>query len=254
MSQDRIVICMKWGTLYSAAYVNVLYRACRAQITGSFRFVCLTDDENGIDPEVECFPIPDMGLSDFQWKKGGWPKLSVFAADLYGLTGRALFIDLDTIICGPLDEMFGESGEISVIDTGPNWKSPDAGAPRKAGTGIFNFTLGAHPELLNNFLADPSGMEAKHRIEQVYVQDEFPNLSYWPQPWVLSFKYHLRKPIGAGLLFPPNEPPKSARVIAFHGEPRPIDLVRSGWWGIAPHLGRGGVSWAKDYWFGYGGD
>lgn len=245
---------MKWGTLYSAAYVNVLYRACRAHISGDFRFVCLTDNASGIASPIECFPIPDMGLTDFQWKKGGWPKLSVFAEDLYGLTGRALFIDLDTIICGSLDEMFGTGDEISVIDTSRNWNDANAGDTPKAGTGIFNFTLGKQPYLLANFLADPKGMEAKHRIEQVYLQDEFPALAFWPQEWVLSFKYHLRRPVGVGLVLPPHAPPPSAKVIAFHGEPRPIDLVRAGWWGIAPHLGRGEVQWAKDYWFGYGGD
>ena len=32
MTHTRTVICMKWGTLYSTAYVNVLYRAVRAHI------------------------------------------------------------------------------------------------------------------------------------------------------------------------------------------------------------------------------
>lgn len=100
---DRVVICMKWGTLYGPDYVNVLYSACREYITGDFRFVCLTDDTTGIREDVDTFPIPDMGLSDFDWKKGGWPKLSVFAKDLYGLAGRALFVDLDTVLCGPID-------------------------------------------------------------------------------------------------------------------------------------------------------
>ncbi len=44
---DRVVICMKWGTLYSADYVNVLYNAVRAHLEGPFRFVCLTDDPRG---------------------------------------------------------------------------------------------------------------------------------------------------------------------------------------------------------------
>jgi hypothetical protein len=35
--------------------------------------VCFTDDEKGIDPEVQCFPIPAMelpgGLPERMWKK-----------------------------------------------------------------------------------------------------------------------------------------------------------------------------------------
>jgi hypothetical protein len=50
MTQDRVVICMKWGALYAPDYVNVLYNACRVQITGPFRFVCLTENTEGLRP------------------------------------------------------------------------------------------------------------------------------------------------------------------------------------------------------------
>ena len=70
MSTVRTVVCMKWGTLYSPEYVNVLYRACRANITGDFRFVCLTDDRTGLLPEVDVFPIPDIGLDTWHYFNG----------------------------------------------------------------------------------------------------------------------------------------------------------------------------------------
>lgn len=245
---------MKWGTLYPAVYVNVLYRACRAAITGQFRFVCLTDNAEGLLPEVEAFAIPDLGLTDFDWKKGGWPKLTVFAADLYGLTGRALFIDLDTVVCGGLDEMFTHPGEIAVIDTGPNWRAGHIRAPQVAGTGIFAFTLGAHPWIVENFAARPQHFVAQYRIEQIYLQGEFHELAFWPLPWVASFKYHQRRPVGVGLVLPPRPPAPETKVIAFHGEPRPIDLIRPGIWGIPPNVGRGRVRWMVDYWRRFGGD
>lgn len=127
MTAPRTVICMKWGTLYSAAYVNVLYSACRAHITGDFRFVCLTDDAEGLLPEVEHFPIPDMGLSEFDWKKGGWAKLSVFKPELYDITGRCLFLDLDSVVTGSLDEMFDYPGDVVVIDSSENWRGETGG-------------------------------------------------------------------------------------------------------------------------------
>lgn len=60
-SGERVVLSMKWGKLYPASYVNVLYNACRRNITGDFRFVCLTDDATGLGPEIEACPIPDLG-------------------------------------------------------------------------------------------------------------------------------------------------------------------------------------------------
>jgi hypothetical protein len=63
MVQDRVIMCMKWGTLYSAQYVNVLYNACQANLTDPCRFVCLTDDPSGLLSGIEAFPIPDIGLT-----------------------------------------------------------------------------------------------------------------------------------------------------------------------------------------------
>ena len=44
MNPNRVVLCMKWGTLYPASYVNRLFHAVSANLSGPFRFICLTDD------------------------------------------------------------------------------------------------------------------------------------------------------------------------------------------------------------------
>ena len=74
-ARQRYVICMKWGTKYGPHYVNNLYAMARRHLTGDFRFVCLTDDTQGIRPEVECFPIPRLdirpeaaGVRDMAWR------------------------------------------------------------------------------------------------------------------------------------------------------------------------------------------
>lgn len=250
---DRVVICMKWGKLYGPDYVNVLYSACRNNISGDFRFVCLTDDANGLDPAIESFPIPDLGIQEFDWIKGGWPKISVFKPDLYGLTGRCLFIDLDTVICGKIDEFFETGGDFVGIDTGPTWGRPTPNRKPLLGTGIFAFTLGKYSAIYDEFVLDPQAVVAKYRIEQIYVQDRIENITYWPRSWVESFKYHYRKPALVGLILPPRTPSPESRVIAFHGDPRPIDLVKGGLWGIFPNVGLGRVRWAVDYWKRHGG-
>lgn len=245
---DRVVLCMKWGTLYPASYVNVLYNAVRRHLAGEFRFVCLTDRAEGLAPAIEAFPIPDLGVPGEDWKRGGWPKLGVFLRDLYGLSGRALFIDLDTVICGDLQPFFDDPAPFVAIDTGPTWGRGAKDAPPLCGTGIFAFTLGAHPEVVEAFQADPHGAIAAHRLEQVFVQHMIPGMKFWPLEWVLSFKYHIRRPPLVGLILPPRAPRPQDRIIAFHGDPRPVDLVRGGLWGVFPHLGFGKVAWMVDYW------
>jgi hypothetical protein len=255
MSKDRVIICMKWGTLYGPEYVNVLYNACRENIEGDFKFVCLTDDDTGIQDQVMCHPIPDLGLSEANWKKGGWPKLAVFKEDFFGLTGTALFIDLDMVITGPLDAFFEHKpGKIVTVDNGRNWKFGGDSEPREAGTMIFKFDLQKHSDILTTFLGDVDGAVKRTRIEQAYLQDVYPDIEFWPKDWVISFKYHLRQPVLRGLFLQPHAPKHPNKVLAFHGEPRPIDLVNGGLWGIGPHWGLGRVKWMVDYWRRHGGE
>jgi len=224
-------------------------------MTGDFKFVCLTENENGLDPAIISHPIPDLNLDPYHWKKGGWPKLAVFAKDFFGLTGRALFIDLDTVISGPLDPFFDyEAPKMVAIDTGPTWGVGDPYGTPLAGTGIFTFDLGAHSDILDHFVRNRDTVVHEQRIEQIYVQSMVQNMAFWPKDWVLSFKYHLRRPALAGLILPPPKPATKNKVIAFHGEPRPIDLVKGGLWGIGPHWGLGRVKWMVDYWRRHGGE
>ncbi|MFC7702757.1 hypothetical protein ACFQXB_00935 [Plastorhodobacter daqingensis] len=256
MSQSRVVLCMKWGTLYPADYVNVLFRACRRNITGPFRFVCLTDDATGFDEGVESFPIPDIGLSDWMWWDGAWPKLAVYCRDLYGLTGRALFIDLDMVICSSLDPFFDHPAPFLTTDMGPDWRPHPSGkgAP-EAGTCLFAFTLGAEAQIVERFQEDPEHNARALVIEQKWVHAHASAMSFWPAGWVVSFKRHLRRPMGLDLILPPREPSGEAKVVAFHGKPRPIDLIRAGagWWDRFPHMGHGQVRWMANYWRDHGG-
>lgn len=252
MNQNRIVVCMKWGTLYPAEYVNVLYRACRANISGEFRFVCLTNEAEGLLPEVEVHPIPLFGLDDWHYYNGAWPKIGVFSHDLYGLQGRALFIDLDSVICGTLDDMFEVPGTLVAMDSQP-WKGKP-GAPRTMSS-IFSFELGSLGWVVDRLQADRDAFVKKYVIEQDYLHGEVPDIRYWSQEWIVSFKYHLRQPLIIDRFREPAPPPATAKIVAFHGRPRPIDLIRppKGNWDRFPHYGAGAVSWMKTYWQRYGG-
>ena len=63
MSQaQNHILCMKWGDKYGPEYVNRLYNMVKQHLTLPFTFICLTDDPTGINPAVQCHPIPDLGL------------------------------------------------------------------------------------------------------------------------------------------------------------------------------------------------
>lgn len=250
MPQERVVLCMKWGTLYPASYVNVLHSAVRRHLSGSFRFVCLTPDPEGLDAGIEAFPIPDLGYSPQHWRHGAWPKLSVFVADLYGLRGRALFIDLDSVILSSLNPFFEVPGDLVSIGGGPNWRRGNANPKPTLASGVFAFDLGSQTQIAERFQADPIGAFATFGIEQRFVERHVTTWTTWPKEWVISFKKHLRRPMFLDRVLPHRLPEAGTRIVAFHGDPRPIDVIRPNRssWAQFPRYGRGALPWVRKYW------
>lgn len=246
----KIVLCMKWGPLYPASYVNVLHSAVRKNVTGPLRFICLTPEPEGMDNGIETFPIPDLGYGPRHWKSGAWPKLSVFVSDLYGLTGRALFIDLDSVILSSLDPLFDMKGDFISIGGGPNWKRGSANPHPTLASGVFAFDLGAQTQIVDRFRADPEGAFDRFALEQRFIEAHVSAWSTWPQDWVISFKRHLRRSAIIDRFLPPRRPDPSSKILAFHGDPRPIDVIRpdNSSWATFPHYGRGAIGWVRNYW------
>ncbi|MGI4777085.1 MAG: glycosyltransferase [Janthinobacterium lividum] len=222
---QRHVLCMKWGTKYGPEYVNRLYAMARRNLSGSFNFVCLTDDRRGIRSEVQCLPIPALDLHIAPGKVDrAWKKLTTFERDLHGLRGTALFVDLDVVIVGSLDAFFTRPGDFLIIhDYARPWR-------RERITGnssVYRFELGMHADVLAHFRANMDQVQRDFRNEQAYLSDFLhrqEKLDYWPDAWCPSFKYH-------GIpMWPTNywrEPfvPDGARIVVFHGECNPPDAL-----------------------------
>jgi hypothetical protein len=256
MSVERFICCLKYGTAYPTDYVNVLFNAARKAMHGPFRFICLTDRPEGLVPGIEALPIPDLGLQPQEWFVGGvWPKLGIYDRHFHGLKGRMLFIDLDMVVLRDLDAFFDMPGPFIGIDAGPAWGRPASKAPPQLGSGIVAFDIGAHGRLAERFRSEKALIMGRYRTEQAFTEAELGDISFWPDGWVISFKRFLRQPLLLDLVREPRRPPRTAKVLAFHGTPRPADLIGQGraFWDRFPHLGHGPVSWMVDYWRDNGG-
>lgn len=224
--RQRHILCMKWGTKYGPHYVNRLYAMVRRHLTGDFNFVCLTDDDTGIRPEVQCLPIPPLSLA---LKPGqpdrAWRKLTTFEQDLYGLRGTALFLDLDVVIVGGLDAFFEQPGEFLIIHDYPRfWRF---GQRVTGNSSVYRFELGTHADVLAHFRSHMDEVPRQYRNEQAYLSaflHRQGKLGYWPAPWCPSFKYHSIPPWPLNLWKPPVVP-EGARVVIFHGECNPPDAL-----------------------------
>ncbi len=253
MRQKAVVLCIKWGNAFTPDYVNVLFRATTAFLNQKFLFVCLTDRTDGLDAGILTRPIPDVGLTDKQISAPGvWRKLALFHPSVADISpgARALFIDLDMMITGNLDRFLVPTSKIVLLDTGHDWRAKD---PVQPSTGVFAFNLGEQHHILKKFKADPACAMQKFRNEQDFVAANCEGMSLWPNGLVISFKRHLVRRYGKDLLFGPRRPYSGPAILAFHGEPRPVDLMNTGFWGRFPHLGLGPVDWALEYWKNYGG-
>ena len=91
------VVCVKFGTKYSADFVNKLYNDIARLTQSDFKFFCYTDDPEGIIPEVNI--IPPLGRPTL---KGVWNKLRLFDPAM-PFKGKTFFFDLDVkIVKDPL--------------------------------------------------------------------------------------------------------------------------------------------------------
>jgi alpha-N-acetylglucosamine transferase len=242
MEENRVnVLCMKWGTKYPAKYVNVLYAMVKRNLARPFRFVCLTDDPNGLVSQINHYPLPEL-KTKLSGPERGWNKLGVFSKKLYDLKGQVLCLDLDLIITGPIDDFFDYFGDVVIIR---DWLKHD-------GTGnssVYRFEIGSHPDIVSEFEDKCERIKKTYRNEQEYLSAKLIGknaLSYWPDSWCRSFKRHCIKPFSL-ITSRETEVPHDARFIVFHGKPDPHNaaLGKSGKWyrRFEP------ATWIKDYWF-----
>ncbi|MEM6391885.1 MAG: hypothetical protein AAF797_03855 [Planctomycetota bacterium] len=236
-------VCMKWGDRYPADYVNRLYSMIARHTTAPFRVVCLTDDPAGVRDEVECFDCPTINVKSKQ-QNGGWRKLSLWAPEVPGLTGTALFLDLDVVIVDSLDPFFEVDGDYCVMR---NWTQSDK---RIGNTSVFRFTVGSHPYLLEQLEADPPAIFAQYNNSQSFISDRVSNMTFFPDPWCLLFKVHCLPSMPARLFKAPHLP-GGARVVAFPGHPDPHEAAAGQWpgpWHKRLYKTVRPTPWIKEHW------
>ncbi|WP_334223861.1 hypothetical protein [Thiosocius teredinicola] len=216
-------LCMKWGSLYGADYVNTLYAMVRRHCRGDLRFVCLTDDRSGIHEAIECHPCPSVDIPA-PFNNRGWRKVSLFATQLFGLTGDWLYLDLDVVVVGDLDDFFDFSPESPFVVM-QNWTQAGKGI---GNTSVYRFRVGHNSHLLANLLSDSATILADYRNSQTYISRNVEAMKFWPDEWCVLFKTHCVPRWPARFWQSPTLP-KSARVVAFPGVPNPHQAVRGEW-------------------------
>tara|TARA_B100001778_G_C18491997_1_gene585505 strand:- start:244 stop:957 length:714 start_codon:yes stop_codon:yes gene_type:complete len=235
----RNVVCVKWGTKYSADYVNRLYGMVQRQLSLPHRFVCLTEDTAGIDSAIETLPLLRNDL------KHSYTKLQLFLNPLHDIEGDILFLDLDTVILNPIDDLFLHEPNAEFIGL-HEWFDDFLGSS------TFRFEAGKFPFILeewdnavqNRFTEENTFDNATNETNLTYhdlnafppevyrgdqewitkaLRDREVPIHWYPDGWLLSYKWHVQK----------EKPFMDAMSITFHGLPKPhqvtADWVLKNW-------------------------
>lgn len=248
------IICIKWGTLFGPEYVNRLYSGVRRNLSQPVRFLCMTEETDGLHPDIEVLPLPvepyaePMGAAlAVANRQGAMRKVSLFRPGLVpDLDGPFLGFDLDVVITGDLTPIWQMPAD--KIAMRHDWTEKRKGRPTGHGS-VFRFDPARHGYLYNDLAANPyaeveeaRGSEQRYTSHKAMDNDDF---AYIPGELVVSFKYdclglppinYLRDPIL----------PTEARVVCFHGRPKMSEAV-TGYKGSWIRHSRP-CAWLKDHW------
>ena len=101
-----IVACVRIGDLYPMMYVERLRNMVARHMDRPYRMVCLTDQDE------RCSGVEFVDISAHALR-GWWGKMALFERD-WRRDQRVLYLDLDTVICGPLGPLCNLSVDLAI--------------------------------------------------------------------------------------------------------------------------------------------
>ena len=213
---------MKWGARYGPEFVNRLYKSINKHTKRPTKVYCFTDNSKDIDKNIICKPLPEINLPR-TIALTPWRKLSVWQFPLENLMGDVLFLDLDLIITGNLDQFFDyKPGHYCVIE---NWTQIGQNV---GNTSCFRFPVGKYAFIFDDFKKNPVQVWKKYHIEQIYLSRKIKDQTFWPSEWCKSFKHNLL-PNWPLRIWQPAKLPQKTSIVAFTGKPDPDDVINGRW-------------------------
>ena len=224
IKDKNYILCLKHGTKYSADYVNKLYSMVQRHCTLDIEFVCLTDNAEGINPNVTILLLPN-------YLHGWWCKPYMFSSNL-PLKGKVLYMDLDVVISNNIDKLFKFTDSWATIrdftrKMRPTWK--------KYNSSVVMFEAGSLNNFWLDFIDNQKEYQRKFHGDQDWLYDVAERTGHYavlyPDTWILSWKWEIRRskdlqykmPRGARKLRTVEnvQPPKDCAICVFHGDPNP---------------------------------
>lgn len=215
--------CWDGRDYYPPEYVNRLYRACVRNTTIPFEFVLFTGPEAekpgriaDIDPAIRIVPV---GLPFW------WCGLPFWQKHPPGIcTGTILYLDLDQVIVGNLDDLILFPSDQAYMKDYPAHSCP-AGREHDACVSTSLLRGGSGRKVWDEYVAqgkptwDPLSPPPGRALPlacQSILNDPKHGIRFdlFPEEWVCSYKLEVLK----------NGLPEDCRIVAFHGQPKPHEV------------------------------
>lgn len=201
---------MSTGGKYDDYYPQRLAREVKKYLSLPHRFICIAD--HPIDRVITMPPPTDY--------PGWWGKIGLFKPGV--ATTVNLWLDLDVVITGPLDDLIERYGNCPLAAPS-NWAASGHGGVQSSVLvwKQSKYTLPIYREFQREWARWPPVNDGGLWGDQEWltVLRDAGKLDVTPiyPPWVRSYKYHCT-----------NGLPADCRVAVFHGKPDP-DEVKTSW-------------------------
>ncbi|MDH5244812.1 MAG: hypothetical protein OEW98_00050 [Betaproteobacteria bacterium] len=177
MTSPVTVACVwvRGNVPYTAEYVARLAAGARKAL-GPVRVVCLTDQPAKLPEDVEPFTIcPMPGVP------GWWAKVHLFNRH-NGLTGRVLYLDLDTLIVGDLHSVSEWPAQFATIrDTTSTFRGREGKTViRWFNSSVMTFDAGIYHDVFARFT---SAVAARLWGDQDWLAECHPEAATLPEAW-----------------------------------------------------------------------
>ena len=234
------IVCVKWGDKFLPLYVNRLYSMVKRNLSLPYRFVCLTDNREGLDPNIDIVPLQE----GFEYC---WTKMELFRGDAFSEEDLCLYLDLDVVVTDNIDDLITfepEKSFVGLYDWYSKRKSPHYNSSvmrfcgnshthlytslvEKLKSGIvtwgreFDAYLGSNDKVVLWEGERRYGSDQEWISTYIYPRKELREHSF-PEKWIRSYKKHGRKRL-----------PKKCKIMVFHGFPKPHEVdneyVKENW-------------------------
>lgn len=260
------VICIKWGSKYSAEEVNKLYRSVKKNTSYDIDFYCFTENSQDLLKDIIIKALPELKM-DPKYNRLMYRKEAALCDDnLGGLNGqRVFFFDIDSLIVGNLNEFFAypQEKQFYIIN---DWRHRRGSKKNTVGqASCYSWVVGTLGYIKKYFEEHSQEVVEKYgTASQEYLSakviEKNSHLNFWPDSWFKSFRFHCIPNYVMRWIVAPKMPTnKDLKMIAFHGVTGIQDALEGVWSRDieSPKYPRGykklykhikPTLWIKDYW------